>query len=139
MGTAMDLIEWRFGRLVVKELFIERRWERSIRMYKCLCDCGEWRNVPSHHLLSGHTQSCGCYQKERAIEAKTTHGRNSRKRKIDRTLAAYKDMKTRVLNSGRKEYKNYGGRGIDIDPRWLRSNSKEIGRASCRERVCQYV
>jgi hypothetical protein len=122
MGAMKDLTGQRFGRLTIIGLSSERMTAGNGRTkvtWDALCDCGTAIKASSDHLLSGHTQSCGCYLKERIIETKTTHGRNSRKRKIDRTLARYKEMKTRCLNSNRKDYKNYGERGITIDPDWL--------------------
>jgi hypothetical protein len=87
----------------------------------CTCDCGNSIVASTDHLRSGHTRSCGCYLIERIIETKTTHGRNSRKHKIDHTLAAFKDMHTRCYNKNRKDWKNYGGRGIIVCERWLRN------------------
>lgn len=33
--------------------------DKSI-MYRCKCDCGNFTDVPSSKLRSGHTKSCGC-------------------------------------------------------------------------------
>ena len=33
-------------------------------MYRCLCECGNEKNIASSHLVSGHTQSCGCSHKK---------------------------------------------------------------------------
>lgn len=38
-------------------------------MWKCLCECGNETVVSTSGLRSGNTQSCGCYQKEKAHEA----------------------------------------------------------------------
>lgn len=35
-------------------------------MWKCKCECGTIVEVSRNHLVTGHTQSCGCYQKDRA-------------------------------------------------------------------------
>jgi predicted nucleic acid-binding Zn-ribbon protein len=117
-----DLTKQKFDKFKVIGLSSERMSAgkgRTKVTWDCLCNCGKSFRASTDHLLSGHTQSCGCYLKKRIIEAKTTHGRNSRKAKIDPTLAAYKNMKTRCHNENRKEYKNYGARGITIDPDWL--------------------
>lgn len=56
------LIGRRFGRLVVTEeiesLTPQRKW-------RCVCDCGQTRNINSYTLTSGHTSSCGCLRNER--------------------------------------------------------------------------
>lgn len=36
--------------------------------WKCQCRCGQITTVLGKHLRSGNTQSCGCYQKERAAQ-----------------------------------------------------------------------
>ena len=53
-----DLTNKRFNRLVV----IERIPNSS--KWKCLCDCGNIVITTTNHLNTGHTQSCGCLQKD---------------------------------------------------------------------------
>jgi hypothetical protein len=55
-----------FGRLTVLE-DVGRQHEEVL--WRCLCECGNIVEVSSNHLQSGHTQSCGCLQKERVSEA----------------------------------------------------------------------
>ena len=42
--------------------------------WKCKCKCGNETIVLGKHLRSGNTKSCGCYQKERAIESNMKRG-----------------------------------------------------------------
>lgn len=53
-----NLIGRRFGRLVVIEKSTERY--RGWVTWKCICDCGAVKNIPSAYLKNGHTKSCGC-------------------------------------------------------------------------------
>ena len=48
----------RYGKLLV----IRRTGERSNDqvVWECLCDCGNYTNVPTGSLGSGNTKSCGC-------------------------------------------------------------------------------
>ena len=48
------------------------------------------------------------------IKRNTTHGKRNA-----RLYAVWRDMKERVMNPSHKSYKNYGGRGIKICPKWL--------------------
>ena len=48
----------RFGRLIALYPTEERKWRDVV--WHCQCDCGNTTNLPSHSLLSGNTQSCGC-------------------------------------------------------------------------------
>ena len=64
MGKIIDITGQRFGRLVAIEALPERKNRQVV--WKCQCDCGNIINVVSGSLRSGHTQSCGCLQKEKA-------------------------------------------------------------------------
>lgn len=66
-NQSKNLIGKRFGRLIV----IERLPSSS--KWKCLCDCGNVIITNTNHLNQGHTQSCGCLQKDKASE---THFKN---------------------------------------------------------------
>ena len=52
------LVGQRFGRLTV----IERTDQSNNQgiIWKCKCDCGKTKNVPTGALTNKHTQSCGC-------------------------------------------------------------------------------
>jgi DNA-binding XRE family transcriptional regulator len=41
------------------------------------------------------------------------------RQKLSSEYTAWHNMKQRCLNLNNKYYKNYGGRGITIDPRWM--------------------
>lgn len=71
-----DILGQRFGRLTVIEK-TEKRIDRNI-VWRCRCDCGTEIEVKSSSLRSGHTQSCGCLQKDRTKEASQKDITNSR-------------------------------------------------------------
>jgi hypothetical protein len=50
------LINQKFGSLIVKEHVKDPRGG----IWKCLCDCGKYKNCEAYRLLSGYTKSCGC-------------------------------------------------------------------------------
>ena len=69
--NTLDLSNQRFGRLVAiriaDELFDNRE---GCHIWECECDCGTKEvYVPTGRLTSGMTQSCGCLQRDRAVEA----------------------------------------------------------------------
>lgn len=86
--------------------------------YHCVCECGTEKDVGASGLYSGRSKSCGCLHKENAkktaIELFTTHGDSK-----NRLYRIWTDMKRRCLNPNRKNYPNYGGRGIGICDEWL--------------------
>ena len=56
-----DIIGQRFGKLVAIEY-------ADNGSYLCKCDCGAFVTVKTSNLKNGNTLSCGCYQKQRAVE-----------------------------------------------------------------------
>ena len=65
----IDLTGQRFGRLLV----LERGKKNHKNKWKCICDCGNVTYVTTRNLRKGQTQSCGCLQRERAVEANEFH------------------------------------------------------------------
>lgn len=63
-----DLTGKIFGRWTVEYLCNYRANNRG-KVYHCKCECGNEKDVPADTLKKGESQSCGCYQKERASEA----------------------------------------------------------------------
>ena len=64
MGKIIDLSGQRFGRLLVLEYDKESSLLYNKTYFKCLCDCGTIKSIPSSSLKRGDTQSCGCLRKE---------------------------------------------------------------------------
>lgn len=58
-----NLIGKKFGKLTVLK---ETGKKHECYKYLCKCDCGNIKEVTSHSLISGETQSCGCLIKEAA-------------------------------------------------------------------------
>jgi len=61
----------KFGRLTILERCGST--QRGTALWECLCDCGEVAIVRGVCLVKGHTQSCGCLQREKA--AATVRGK----------------------------------------------------------------
>ena len=75
------------------------------------------------NLRSGHTRSCGCLLKiQGSINGKATrkhgHYRNGRP---SRTYTSWQAMKDRCFNTNHVNYHLYGGRGITVCKRWVKS------------------
>ena len=105
MGKVKNLDNQRFGKLVVI---------RSISGGKkeCQCDCGRLTNVFTNKLLSGHTRSCGCLQKE--MSSKINGLCKTRLHKI------WESMHARCECKKHKSYKIY--KKIKICDDWHKSN-----------------
>lgn len=66
MSKVLDLTNQRFGWLVALEQAGFDPQGRAV--WLCLCDCGASKIVPSRHLGSGATASCGCQQYIKAAD-----------------------------------------------------------------------
>ena len=111
-----DLKGKHFGKLTVIEK-IENKGKKVC--WKCKCECGNYKDVISCHLLSGAINNCGCLKKDKIKRIKTKHGKS--KTKLFRVWA---HMKDRCYREKDKRFRNYGGRGIKICEEWL---NKENG------------
>lgn len=110
-----DLVGKRFGRLVVLE---DVGSVKNQRMWRCQCDCGNEKIVPTSYLTSGDTQSCGCLHHDIVSRQMTTHG-YTKDHKKERLWGVWCSMKTRVNNPHASNYQYYGARGIKICDAWL--------------------
>ena len=96
MGMLKDLTNKKFGRLLV--LYRAENKNNKVHWH-CLCDCGNELDVRADSLISGNTQSCGCYQKETSTET----GRNNFK---DLTNERFGKL-TVIKCAGKKNKKYY--------------------------------
>lgn len=78
----------------------------------CKCKCGTIKNVSGYQLRYGKTKSCGC----KVI----THGHTSNGVRSCE-YETWTQMRRRCLNPHHKDFSRYGGRGITICPRWIKS------------------
>lgn len=106
----IDLTGRIFGKLKVLR-FVYREDNESY--WECLCECGKRNVVRKGNLVQGHSTSCGCYGRARAIEATKTHGMTN-----SRTYKSWDQMRQRCHNSKHHAFHNYGGRGIGICKEW---------------------
>ena len=104
----IDLTGQKFGKLIAIEKTDRKSSSRSI-VWKCKCDCGKETFVSSSSLRSGNTQSCGCLKKELV----TIHGQCQ-----SSEYHSWDSMKARCYNPNYNQFKDYGGRGIEVCDRW---------------------
>lgn len=111
MSAFVDLTGQKFGRLTV----IKRNKNNNGVNWFCRCKCGNNTVIPTGHLKSGHTSSCGCFLIEQRRICNIKHG-------MRRTQIYYIwcSMHERCYNSNSKGYSNYGGRGIKVCKRWYK-------------------
>lgn len=76
MGKTIDLINQRFGRLVVLEK-MDKDSSNSWN-WKCKCDCGNEKIISGSRLRRGYSRSCGCLNKEIVSKKQTKNLVNQR-------------------------------------------------------------
>ena len=85
----------------------------KVRIFLCLCDCGNTTELSLSSIKSGKTKSCGCYRYDNSYK---THGMIKTSE-----YKSWGSLKDRCTNPNNKSYKDYGGRGIKVCDRWLES------------------
>jgi hypothetical protein len=119
----------KYNRLtIIKE--IERTGKYKCRTFECKCDCGKITNTQLNNLRNSHTTSCGCLKIEKGImlgnsEFSKHYGENNKSFKHGlsgtREYITWKGIKQRCYNPKTINYHLYGGRGITVCDRWLKS------------------
>lgn len=129
MKALQPLVGRTFGRLTVLRL------EGPGRRYRCSCRCGSEVVVRASSLTTGHTQSCGCYNKQRLSEVHTgrkyTLGRPVAN-KLDRTGCRYGKLTAlKYQGAGRWSCRCDCGTEVSV----LSTNLSHMAKANggCRE------
>ena len=95
--------------------FLEKTNEKKFNGYLwlCECECGKRLKLLKNAVTSGNTKSCGCYKMDEALVRFKKHG-------YSRTLlyGVWQRMKIRCRHTACDDYKNYGGRGIQVCDEW---------------------
>lgn len=97
----------RYGRLTVLSLIKDPKNPKA----ECKCDCGNVCFPQRGALKFGRATSCGCKRAEDFIARATTHGKSK-----TTEYKIWRNILSRCNNKNVPEYKNYGGRGIEV--RW---------------------
>lgn len=121
MGQLVNLIGQSFGRLTVVEK-TNRRGSSGAVFWKCLCECGNTKDISSSCLRTNQTKSCGCLFLDVASakgKAKQVHGMTG-----TNTYRSWSGMKQRCYNPNNKKYPIYGAIGITVADDWLNSFEK---------------
>src|SRR4030065_1840946 len=113
MTKIVDLSGKKFGRLLV----LSRAKNRNGRTaWNCKCSCGTTKIVTGLSLSTGHTTSCGCYQRDITSSVNRKHGFAIGK---SPEYYAWKGMIRRCTDKNYQFYENYGGRGILVCQEWM--------------------
>lgn len=104
-----------FGRLTVVSGPVRNAKKRM--EWECICTCGNMAVVDHFMLGRGHTQSCGCLQRERTGASRLRHGEARRSVEWD----TWNSIKQRCKEGNKGSYKFRHYKGINVCARWLAS------------------
>lgn len=110
----LSLVGQKIGKLTVVSFSHRAKYRNQ---FMCKCDCGKDHLVPEIALKLKNTRSCGCLQKERASEVKTTHG-GTKGGKMPPEYTTLMAMIARCTNPKHVGYKHYGAAGITVCEEW---------------------
>lgn len=116
MGGFIDLTGQKFGRLTVLERSFNGRNGRGTA-WLCKCECGIYLISYTKVLRSRNTQSCGCLHREQLASRNKQHKKHGHEG--ERLYGVWHGMKQRCYDSNRKDFPNYGGRGIKVCSEWM--------------------
>jgi hypothetical protein len=105
----IDRIGQRYDRLMVVARAPNANERDTNARWNCKCDCGRMVIAYGQDLARGKVKSCGCLNAERIFK----HGKSR-----TLTYGVWKQLFQRCENPNSPSYKNYGGRGITVDPAW---------------------
>lgn len=124
-----------FGRLTVLDDSLYKYSGRKKRSALCKCQCGKTLVTTIELLRQMKTTSCGCVHTEglKKIhrEINTKHGEFSNGKAGSPEYYSWNNLKCRCNNPKDKDYSKYGGRGIKVCKRWIKSFSNflsDMGR-----------
>jgi hypothetical protein len=123
-----DISGMTFGRLTAVACVGRTISNKAI--WRCVCSCGNEKDVVSGNLTSGQIVSCGCFQKEsRASRARVRSYKHGHAVRGNHTseYRSYRAMLTRCSNPNTADWKRYGGRGIHVCQRWLSGEGEKSG------------
>lgn len=121
MAKFKDLTGQRYGRLIAIECIGSQNGKA---VWKCRCDCGNYKEVTGDSLRQRNVKSCGCLGKEnrQKITSRYRYGavkhNQCKDGKRSRIYRIYDAMQQRCYNEKHNAYKYYGGKGIKICLEW---------------------
>src|SRR6266851_177194 len=97
--------------------------------WRCVCTCGQQVSVGGDNLRRGYKKACGVNGHRFSAGKATIFSPVTRPLNLGLTTRykseyqSWIDMKRRCYKPQNHNFKNYGARGITVDPRWMEFNN----------------
>jgi len=128
-----------FGRLMV----IEKAGVKKRHLYyNCICVCGKEVITRGSALKNGNTESCGCKGRDQIKQlhlSKRIDGLRDVNGKVTVEYDAWRHIRARCYRKTNPKYKNYGGRGIRVCDRWIKSFTNFLSDMGNRPPHCSSI
>ncbi len=102
----IDISGKKFGKLTV--IGPSHREKFGVLFWHCVCDCGRKTITQGTHLRHNHTTSCGCKKNYPFRHKMSAH----------KYYRLWLHLNERCYDSPNASFRNYGGRGIEVDDLW---------------------
>lgn len=112
MSKARDITGYKYNRLTAIKFSHSDKNYNQYWVFRC--DCGNEIIARKSFVISGHSKSCGCLQKEIAKNEVVKHSVTHNESKT-RLYRIWKLMHARCKD---KSVKYYGAKGIEVCPEW---------------------
>jgi hypothetical protein len=109
-----------FGRWTALSESPRRGACRNLRYWLCRCECGTVKEVEGVSLRQGRSTSCGCFAREVTMAVNRTHGHTAGHGPTAE-YRCWRHILGRCYNPSVQSFPQYGGRGIEVCPRWRSS------------------
>lgn len=93
-------------------------WKYKTHGWWCRCICHNIIRTAGNKIVSGHTSSCGCFNKDMVSKTHSIHNTRHSPDKSMEVYSIWTNIKTRCYNSNNPNFKNYGKRGIKVCNLW---------------------
>src|SRR5262249_45453901 len=111
-----DITRQKFGHLTA--LHPTGRNHREEIVWRLRCDCGNETLSTVKDLTNQHTRSCGCLKRDQLAQRSYRHG-GATGGKLSSLYICWRSIKQRCFDPNHIAFKNYGGRGITMYPKWI--------------------
>lgn len=117
MQKPIDLIGRRFNSLTV----VSRSGINGNSFYECSCECGNRITLRRERLLRMSVKSCGCHLPPSKRHQVRSSVASSNCKGVTPGYKSWEAMRNRCLRPTFHKFPHYGGRGIKICDRWMKS------------------